>query len=146
MTSTGKPRIFKVEVPKIDCLFSGTGDMFAALMLVRLREAVSKIAGLGQTAAWRSSDDVEPTALPLAVAAEAAAASMQEVLLRTKKARDEELEAFRRQAGGGGVGENSKRLHMMVTKASEVRLVRNMECLRKPQLKFRAEEVHVEER
>src|SRR5438477_8923301 len=66
MTSTGEARIFQVEVPKIDCYFSGTGDMFAALILVRLREAVSKTPGLANTAAWLSPDDVEATDLPLA--------------------------------------------------------------------------------
>ncbi|OJD12327.1 pyridoxal kinase [Emergomyces pasteurianus Ep9510] len=38
--SDGSPRLFKVEVPRLDCFFSGTGDMFAALTVARLREAV----------------------------------------------------------------------------------------------------------
>src|SRR5271170_1646718 len=57
MTSTAKPRIFKIEVPAIDSFFSGTGDMFAALMVVRLKEAVTAVPGLGQTDAWLSRDD-----------------------------------------------------------------------------------------
>lgn len=35
-----RPRPFKIDFPAIDCDFVGTGDMFSALMLVRLREAV----------------------------------------------------------------------------------------------------------
>jgi pyridoxine kinase len=145
MTSAGKPRIFKVQVPNIDCYFSGTGDMFAALILVRLREAVSKTPGLGQTGAWLSPDDVNATELPLAIATEKASASMQEVLIRTKKSRDEELEAFQSKVGGRYPGlHDDKMSHRIITKASEVRLVRNMECLRNPQMEFRAEEVDFE--
>lgn len=121
--------------------------MFAALVLVRLREAVSKTSGLGQTDAWLSPDDVEEIELPLAVAAEKASASMQEVLIRTKKARDEELEAFKSKVGGKDsvLYDEDKHSHRIITKASEVRLVRNMECLRNPQLKFRAEKVDFED-
>lgn len=145
MTSAGSPRIFKVQVPKIDCYFSGTGDMFAALILVRLREAVSKTPGLGQTAAWLSPDDVASVELPLAIATEKAAASMQEVLIKTKKSRDEELEAFQSKVGGRYPGlHDDKKSHRIITKASEVRLVRNMECLRHPQMEFRAEKVDFE--
>jgi pyridoxine kinase len=143
MTSTAKPRIFKVEVPAIDCFFSGAGDMFAALMVVRLKEAVTAVPGLGQTDAWLSRDDVEATELPLAQAAEKALASMQEVLIRTKKKRDEELESFQQKskARDAGLQEGDKDTHLRITKAAEVRLVRNMEYLRNPELKFHAEKV-----
>jgi pyridoxine kinase len=142
MTSAGNPRIFKVQVPKIDCYFSGTGDMFAALILIRLREAVSKTPGLGQIGAWLSPDDVNPTELPLAIATEKASASMQEVLIRTNKSRDEELEAFQSKVGGRYPGLHDDKIsNRIITKASEVRLVRNMECLRNPQMGFRAENV-----
>jgi pyridoxine kinase len=143
MTSSTKPRIFKIEVPAIDSYFSGTGDMFAALMVVRLREAVSAVPGLAETSAWVSKDDVEATKLPLALAAEKALASMQEVLTRTKKSRDEELESYQKKAmaRGSELQKDDKESHLRITKASEVRLVRNMEHLRNPQLKFHAEKV-----
>jgi pyridoxine kinase len=146
MTSTAQPRIFKVEVPAIDCFFSGTGDMFAALMVVRLREAVSKTTGLAQTGAWVSADEVEAVDLPLASAAEMALASMQEVLTRTKKSRDEELDSIKQKVGGrnSGLQDDDKMTRLQVTKASEVRVVRNIECLRNPELKFRAERVDFE--
>ncbi|PGH06842.1 pyridoxal kinase [Blastomyces parvus] len=38
--SDGSPRLFKIEVPRLDCYFCGTGDMFAAMTVARLREAV----------------------------------------------------------------------------------------------------------
>ena len=41
----GSARLFKVEVPVLDCYFSGTGDMFAALMVARLREACAERKG-----------------------------------------------------------------------------------------------------
>lgn len=120
--------------------------MFAALMVVRLREAVSKTTGLAQTGAWVSADEVEAVDLPLASAAEMALASMQEVLTRTKKSRDEELDSIKQKVGGrnSGLQDDDKMTRLQVTKASEVRVVRNIECLRNPELKFRAEKVDFE--
>jgi pyridoxine kinase len=146
MTSTARPRIFKIEVPAIDSYFSGTGDMFAALIVVRLREAVSAVPGLAETDAWVSEDNVNATDLPLALAAERALASIQEVLIRTKRNRDEELERYQQGANARnpGLQEGDKESHLRITKASEVRLVRNMEQLRNPRLKFHAEIVDFE--
>ncbi|EDN97831.1 hypothetical protein SS1G_12685 [Sclerotinia sclerotiorum 1980 UF-70] len=70
MTSTAEPRIFSIKIPAIDCFFSGTGDMFAALMLVRFKEAVCNVEGLLEKDAWISDDEVEATDLPLARATE----------------------------------------------------------------------------
>lgn len=69
-TKGGEPRIFGVQIPAIDCFFSGTGDMFAALMVVRLREAVWGVDGLRDVTSWRSPDNIKPTDLPLARATE----------------------------------------------------------------------------
>ncbi|KAA6415412.1 MAG: pyridoxine kinase [Lasallia pustulata] len=133
------PRLFKIDVPAIDCFFSGTGDMFAALTVVRLREAVAA-AKLGSTRSWISPDDVEATDLPLARATEKVLASIQVVLEKTKTARDEALE---RMSGPLGTLErerdSEKRLHLRKTKAAEVRVVRNVADLKEPKVVFRAE-------
>ncbi|CBF89843.1 hypothetical protein AN0270.2 [Aspergillus nidulans FGSC A4] len=75
--STGKPRLFRIDVPAIDCFFSGTGDMFAALTVARLREAVFADAdeNLRYKKSWIPADDVKPTELPLAKATEMVLAS-----------------------------------------------------------------------
>ncbi|KAH8602671.1 Ribokinase-like protein [Bisporella sp. PMI_857] len=140
-TSTSTPRIFGVKIPAIDCFFSGTGDMFAALMLVRLREAVFAVEGLNTTAAWVSDDSVEATDLPLARATEKALASMHEVLTNTKQHRDAEIERYNNQIGGRGKDEDEKRLRLVRSKAAEVRLVRNLPSLKNPEVRFRAEKV-----
>ena len=139
-TSTCTPRIFATRIPSIDCFFSGTGDMFAALTLVRLREAV--IAdGLLDTAAWVSDDSVEATELPLARAAEKVLASMQEVLAKTKVKRDDEMEKYRKGIGSVGRGDDKKRLKLMESKAAEVSLVRNVRSLKNPEVKYKAEKM-----
>lgn len=140
-TLDAKPRIFGIKIPAIDCFFSGTGDMFAALMLVRFREAVHDIPGLPETAAWVSSDDVEATDLPLAKATEKVLASMHEVLTKTKDGRDEELDRYGKRVGGRDAGNDEKKLRLVNSKAAEVRLVRNLGALRDPDVKFRAETV-----
>ena len=133
------PRIFKIDVPIIDCFFSGTGDMFAALIVVRLREAVTKV-NLSGTKSWISSDDVKATDLPLAKAAENVVASMHAILLKTKEARDQELEGM-----GGPLGimekekDSEKRLGLRHTKAAEVRVVRCLEDLKSPRIDRKAE-------
>lgn len=114
--------------------------MFAALMLVRLREAASA-ADLLNDRAWQSPDDVAATDLPLAKATEKVLASMHAVLTKTARAREEELR---------GLDEvDEKKLHLKRTRASEVRVVKYADDLRNPKLegisvKFKAEPVDPE--
>lgn len=137
-SSSSQPisRIFRIDVPTIDCFFSGTGDMFAALMVVRFREAVSKIPGLSEKDSWVSDEGVGWDELPLKGATELVLASMQLVLERTKVARDEEMERWR---GVGGSDEGV--VARKGTKAAEVRLVRNLDVLMVPEVRYRAERV-----
>ena len=137
------PRIFKIDIPAIDCFFSGTGDMFAALAVVRLREAVIR-ADLGSKKSWISPDDVRAIDLPLARASEKVLGSMHAVLTKTKKARDQELDSM-----GGPLGvlekekDSEKHLALRKTKAAEVRITRCLGDLRQP--KFDCEAVAVDE-
>lgn len=133
------PRIFKIDVPAIDCFFSGTGDMFAALTVVRLREAITEV-NLSGTKSWISPDNVKATDLPLAKAAEKVIGSMHAILAKTKEARDKELEGM-----GGPLGvmekekDSEKRSGLRRTKAAEVRVVRCLEDLRSPRTDWKAE-------
>jgi pyridoxine kinase len=139
-TSTSEPRMFSIRIPAIDCFFSGTGDMFAALLLVRFREAVFNTHGLSDIGAWRSGNDVKATELPLAKAAEKVLASMHAVLTKTKEARDHELELYKKKLTGIDT-QDEKKMKLMTSKATEVRLVRNLGSLRKPKVMFKAEDV-----
>ena len=128
------PRVFKIDVPNIACFFSGTGDMFAALTVARLREEVTR-ANVGGTASWLSEDEVHTLDLPLAKAIEKVLASMQQVLGKTKKAMDIELGVQTPQDNQES-SEKAKRLQM--TKAAEVRLVRNVTDLMYPKVLYTA--------
>lgn len=168
-----RPRPFRIAFPVFDCYFSGTGDMFAALMVTRMREAVhgvgdqrtaknntdndnSKNSGddgdggadtnLETTPSWLSPDDVPATDLPLARAAERVLASMHEVLERTCVGMDAEMRRARVAAAGGEAGENEgegekdpKTQHLLRSRAAELRLARNLHCLRSPTVVYRAE-------
>jgi pyridoxine kinase len=138
-TSASTPRIFEVKIPAIDCFFSGTGDMFAALMLVRLREAVWEVDGLKDKAAWVSDDDVQPADLPLARATEKVLASMHGILTKTKEKRDAEIEKYNARVGARDSAADEKAFRLAKSKAAEVRLVRNLDALKNPDVKFRAE-------
>lgn len=143
----GSARLFKVEVPRLDCFFSGTGDMFAGLMVGRLREACAQM-GLLDTAAWMPDDDVPAVELPLAKATEKVLSSMHMVLEKTIKARDEEMSRFGLSPGasvGGVEGQGApesdsedKRRYLAQTKAAEVRVVRNARDLVCPEERFKA--------
>lgn len=147
----GSARLFKIEVPKLDCFFSGTGDMFAALMVGRLREASAHADLLGR-AAWMPDDDVEAVDLPLAKATEKVLSSMQMVLEKTMTARDEEMARFGQGpgasvggvegAGNGNDGEGRRR-YLAQTKAAEIRVVRNAVDLVRPDERYRAVPVEV---
>ncbi|KAF7536501.1 hypothetical protein G7054_g4476 [Neopestalotiopsis clavispora] len=162
-TSAGKPRLFKIHFPVFECYFSGTGDMFAALMVVRMREVVHNWdngdggALLSATASWLSGDDVAPLDLPLARAAEKVLASMHEVLSRTC----ESMGAAETTAQAAGLvdglssssteggkevvplspEEEEKKRHLLRSRAAELRLVRNLSCLRSPNIEYRAEKM-----
>ncbi|MCJ1257263.1 hypothetical protein MMC24_005088 [Lignoscripta atroalba] len=141
--SDGTSRLFKIDIPSIDCYFSGTGDMFAALAVVRLREAVTK-ANLSTVKSWISPDDVESLDLPLTTAVEKVLASMHAVLQKTKTARDQALEGMGGPLGTMEKEKNSeKRMHLRKTKAAEVRLVRNLKDLREPDVVFQADALNI---
>lgn len=133
--STRKPRAFKIRFPAIDAYFSGTGDMFAALMVVRMRQAVTAAVGLGQTASWLSPDDVDALDLPLAKAAERVLASMHEVLAATCESMKAEVKRVESDIGG----DDEKRMHLARSKAAELRLVRHLGSLREPTVEFKAQ-------
>ncbi|KAF7193465.1 putative pyridoxal kinase C6F6.11c [Pseudocercospora fuligena] len=150
-TSQGKPRLFRITVPALPVFFSGTGDMFAALLVARLREA-AKEAGVLQTASWKPEDSVPGPELPLAKAVSKVLASMHAVLKDTAR----HYEAVSKELGeakvlNDGVGEAAEKdremeRHLKLTRAAEVRVVRNTRALREPPEleKFRAEAVDVD--
>lgn len=147
------PRLFRLTVPALPVFFSGTGDMFAALMVARLREACQE-ADLLSKPNWRSEDDVEPTELPLAKAAEKVLASMHAVLHKTMQFHEAEvlkMDEEKESELNVGVGEQAgvdkmKEKHLRLTKAAEVRVVRNAKDLvNPPDLEaFRAQAVEVD--
>ncbi|KAL9093850.1 MAG: hypothetical protein Q9165_003773 [Trypethelium subeluteriae] len=143
------PRLFKITIPALPLFFSGTGDMFAALLIPRFRAAITS-ASLTQTQRWQSPDSVPPTSLPLTHAATLVLASMQAVLRKTLEAHDVEVaELEKREAQRKEPGDEEEAARMAKdrelarTKAAEVRVVRNVGDLREPGEveKFQAEEL-----
>lgn len=136
-------RLWKIEVPMLHCFFSGTGDMFAALMIPRLREECTRL-GLLDKQSWMSEDDVLAQDLPLARAAEKVLSSMQMVLEKTLKARNEEMERWGHGSdaslGQVDAEENGgKRQYLAEQKAAEVRVVRNYSDLLEPEERYKAQ-------
>lgn len=143
MTSACEPRAFKIRFPAIDAYFSGTGDMFAALMVVRIRQAVSEMSSstaeestpLSAREAWLSDDTVDTLELPLARAAERVLASMHEVLDATCRSMKAEVSRAAEELGAA----DEKRMHLARSKAAELRLVRHLGSLREPSVQFKAQ-------
>lgn len=123
--------------------------MFAALTVARLREAVSEAGDdLQSTASWVSPDSVSATDLPLAQATLKVLSSMHSVLERTMEARNAELAKAALepiQNEGLSAEEQQKQEYLRLTKAAEVRLVRNARFLRDPIVQFKAQEWHKED-
>lgn len=141
--SDGAPRLFRIDVPALDCYFSGTGDMFAALTVARFREAVFNAdPTLRSTKSWVSPDDVPATELPLAQSTRKVLASMHCVLEKTLEARDAELRAIVPDEGEKLLSQEDqqKRAHLRESKAAEVRVVRHAQYLREPEVEFQASE------
>ncbi|KAI9885200.1 MAG: hypothetical protein M1823_003003 [Watsoniomyces obsoletus] len=103
---------------------------------------------LSKQKSWISPDThTDATTLPLAIAAEKALGSIQSILIKTKKARDEELKNFLdgETSSGNGIGNEREReiererlSHLRKTKAAEVRIVRNIEDVKKPMVRYKA--------
>ncbi|PYI00971.1 Ribokinase-like protein [Aspergillus sclerotiicarbonarius CBS 121057] len=146
--SDGSPRLFRVDVPALDCYFSGTGDMFAALTVARFREAVFNAdPTLRTTKSWVSPDDVPATELPLAKSTVKVLASMHSVLEKTLEARDAELRAIIPDESEKllSEAEQQKKKHLRESKAAEVRVVRHAQYLRQPDVEFQASEWRAED-
>jgi pyridoxine kinase len=143
-TSSGQPRAFRIDIPDIDCYFSGTGDMFAALLVARLREAVAHVPGLTSTSHWLPADATCATDLPLCHAVRKVLASMARILESTKLRRDQELSHGQDIIKEGKAEHDEKaalRRDLAATKAAEIRLVRYSRWLLEPELDFDAVEI-----
>lgn len=138
-TSAMKPRLFRITVPALPVFFSGTGDMFASLMVARLRQAVAA-AGVVNQPSWRSPDDVAGPDLPLAQAAEKVLSSMHVVLKDTalhyetvaRNLSSEQHSELNEGTSGEANGEKETLRHLTLTRAAEVRVVRNVQALVDP--------------
>lgn len=153
--SDGSSRCFVIEVPVLDCYFSGTGDMFAGLMVARLREACAAAGSLSNRG-WASNDEVPAAELPLAKATVKVLSSMSAVLEKTMNERNREMEKFEatcsRSHFAASVNpqdaekerqeEVDEQNHFLArTKAAEVRAVRNARELIQPNVRFEATEL-----
>ena len=149
-TSDWKPRLFRITVPALPVFFSGTGDMFAATLVARLRQAARQ-AGVLEKPSWRSEDEVAGPDLPLAKAAEKVLASMQAILKDTaqhynavaQKLADEASREVSNQTGVESKETKETQRHLRLTRAAEVRVVRNANALLEPPNleKFKAQQV-----
>jgi pyridoxine kinase len=140
-TSDHKPRLFRIDTPEMPLFFSGTGDMFAALTIPRLIEAVhaTSTPDLASKSSWRSPDDVPAEDLPLAKACQKVLASMQSILGKTTKKCEEVMRAYdaRVEKQGCGQGEEAKEeqermRHWALMNASEVVVPRFIEDIIDP--------------
>ncbi|KAI0574846.1 pyridoxine kinase [Pyrenophora tritici-repentis] len=142
-TSDYKPRLFRIDTPQLPLFFSGTGDMFAALTIPRLIEAVHAAStpecNLHTTPSWRSPDSVPADQLPLAKAAQKVLASMQAILTKTTAVCQQKMEKYDARAEKEGRGEGDeadeevrKKRHLALTNASEVTVVRFVKELLEP--------------
>ncbi len=138
-TSKSEPRLFRITVPALPIFFSGTGDMFSATLVARLREA-AKEAGLLSVNHWQSPDDVAGPDLPLAKATEKVLASMHVILKDTaehydaaaKQWKDDTDHQLNEGTGRDADEEKDVEKHLKLTRAAEVRVVRNAKELLHP--------------
>jgi len=118
--------------------FVGTGDMFAALTVARIREQAIK-AGVTNTSHWMSGDDVIATDLPLARTAELVLGSMHKVLARTGQARERKL-AQLREIGALDHDEDVKKNRVRYMKTAELQLVQSWKDIKEPgEVQFQAQ-------
>ena len=153
-TTDRLPRLFRITVPALPVSFSGTGDMFAAILVARLREAAQEANVLGKPN-WRPDDEIAGPDLPLAKATQKVLASMHAILKDTaqhyetaaKKYNEEMENELNEGAGEEASKDKDVEKHLRLTRAAEVRVVRNAKALLEPPEieKFKAQPVSAEE-
>ncbi|KAF2270379.1 Ribokinase-like protein [Lojkania enalia] len=140
-TSDHKARLFRIDTPQLPLFFSGTGDMFAALIVPRLIEAIhnSSTPNLSSRASWISPDDVPAEELPLAKACQKVLASMQTILAKTTQKCEAAMKAYDARVAKEGRGEGDEaeqerknQRHWALMNASEVTVVRYVKDLMDP--------------
>lgn len=134
-TSDFKPRLFRIDTPALPLFFSGTGDMFAALTVPRLIEAVAQAPSeqnLSSTPSWRSPDDVDAADLPLARAAQKVLASMQSILGKTAESCRVKMDEYDARVARGGGEQLENNRHLALMNASEVVVPRHVSDLLNP--------------
>lgn len=154
-TSDKQPRLFRITVPALPVFFSGTGDMFSAILVARLRQAAKEANVLNQES-WQSPDDVSAHDLPLAKAAERVLASMHSILKDTEqhhndvaqKLSEEKHNKLHVGSGKDASEQDDIEKHLRLTRAAEVRVVRNAKALREPPNlgDFKAQAVDIQDR
>jgi pyridoxine kinase len=113
--------------------------MFAATLVARLRQAAQS-AGVLDKSSWRSEDNVVGPDLPLAKAVEMVLASMHAILRDTARHYDQasrDLIAETAHETNEDISKESKEAketqrHLRLTRAAEVRVVRNAKALLEP--------------
>lgn len=145
MTSDFRPRLFQIVFPAIDCYFSGTGDMFAALITVRMRQTVfgqaSTARELQRRRSWLSGDDTGVLDLPLVHAVEMVLASMHEVLAKTAEGMGAALKTGEPAGSSPATAVDEKAAHLARSKSAELKLVRNLASLREPVVEYKAKTI-----
>ena len=126
-----------LPIQVIPGIFVGTGDMFSALTLARLRDE-AELAGLLDTTSWISPDNVQSTELPLAKALESVLGSMRGVLEKTRVVRDKKLASL-------SLGKDTKMDNVRIMKASELQLVKGQKDLMYPENDYKALPLDVSE-
>jgi pyridoxine kinase len=156
-TTSFTPRLFRIDTPELPLFFSGTGDMFAALTIPRLIEAVHAAStpdcDLTSTSSWRSPDDVTAEDLPLAKACQKVLASMQSILNKTAATCAAKMAVYDARAEKEGCGrgveaeeDRERKRHLALMEASEVTVPRFLRELVEPEgvEKFRPRAVNVD--
>jgi len=123
-TSCLRPRAFFLAAPIIDGPFVGTGDLFAALLLIQLHRYRDRLV---------PHDHIPAEDVPLAKALEWVIASMQGVLKNTKLYMDREEAKYR-----DVQSQSERERHVQNMRAAELRLVRSQDALLRPQITVRA--------
>jgi pyridoxine kinase len=118
--SAKKSRTFALLIPRFPVSFTGTGDMFSALLTVYLRAMVTQAVISEDQPGWVSPDSVQAVDLPLAHAAELTVEVMQRVLRKTYDKYEHEMAALQKEE----MPEKTRHVKMM--KALELRVVRSV--------------------
>ncbi|KAI9347945.1 pyridoxal kinase [Zopfochytrium polystomum] len=134
LPKSGRLYQFTVEFPKLDVSFTGTGDMFSALLLANIHLGEKEARKVEEALILNDEQEDTIAGVALRTACERAVASMQGVLADTLARYKKRTKSWKNDCGRKGSPE--------MMRSKELTVVQSRERIERPEVVYQAKDLH----